>query len=189
MNHLYCSREKPKRNTPIKDVVRTHRTTNLLERIMKETLNIPPHLEGNIKVLPNGCWEWTGRITKKGYGVVGSSKLVHRVMAEANIGEIPPGMWVDHVCHNLDATCQPQSCQHRRCCNPEHLRIVTPRENLYATPNSPAFINSQKTHCKHGHPFAGDNLFYSTDGRGKPTRRCRICSRISANKYRAKTYV
>lgn len=58
------------------------------------------------------CWIWTAGCTKNGYGVTsfgGSRWYVHRLLYEALVGEIPPGMVIDHRCHN------------KRCCRPSHL--------------------------------------------------------------------
>ena len=146
---------------------------------------LPEKLQALIAVQENGCWHFTGRLTNHGYGVIGSNHLVHRLVAALAYGDIPKGMWVDHICHNADHTCQPKACMHRRCCNPDHLRIVTPKENLHATPNSPAFINAQKTHCKNGHELSGYNL-YTYIRRGNPVRFCRACGRAATERFRAK---
>lgn len=35
-------------------------------------------------------------------------------------------------------------------------------------------VNAVKTHCKHGHPFAGDNLIVRKSG----GRKCRVCGSL-----------
>lgn len=62
----------------------------------------------------SGCWEWTGWIHPKGYGVlpVGSDNKkirAHRLSYERFVGPIPAGLFVLHRCDN------------RRCCCPQHL--------------------------------------------------------------------
>lgn len=42
----------------------------------------------------------------------------HRVTYTAFIGAIPKGMYVDHMCHN------------KRCVRPDHLRAITPKQNM-----------------------------------------------------------
>ena len=71
---------------------------------------------------PN-CWEWTGARGSSGYGQISSggprpsALYAHRVSYELAVGPIPEGMQIDHTCHNS------------ACVNPEHLRIVTLKQN------------------------------------------------------------
>lgn len=72
------------------------------------------------RVRQNGdCLEWTG-FRNNGYGRGwhdGDNVYVHRYVYEKNYGPIPNGLDVDHICGN------------RSCCNPQHLRAVTPKQN------------------------------------------------------------
>ena len=115
----------------------------------------------------NGCHTWTGSRDKNGYGkvgVVGETRMVmrmaHRVRYEREVGPIPEGMQLDHLCRN------------KACCNPAHLEPVTQRENLLRG-NTLIARAAARTHCAKGHPLTGDNLLRSRlrDGR----RTCRIC--------------
>lgn len=117
---------------------------------------------------PNGCWEWLGALNA-GYGVVADvgpkprrTLKVHRAMFENVVGPIPEGLQLDHLCKNT------------KCCNPEHLEPVTPREN---TMRSDGFSRhfAEKTHCPRGHEYAGDNLYIQPRG----GRACRTCARDS----------
>lgn len=109
-----------------------------------------------------GCHLWTGS-TNLGYGrfkFAGKSYLAHRVAWELVHGCIPKGMHVDHVCRN------------RRCCNPAHLRVVTPRQNVLENSEGLAAANAQKTHCPHGHEYSTENTI-NCGGR----RHCKTCHR------------
>ena len=67
------------------------------------------------------CWNWEGPANlSNGYGTVtidGTREYAHRVAYEMAHGPIPKGMRVDHKCH------------HPLCVNPEHLRVVTIKQN------------------------------------------------------------
>lgn len=66
------------------------------------------------------CWEWCGELSSNGYGRVwlaGKRVAAHRAYYEQEIGPIPAGLQMDHLCRN------------KRCVNPAHLEPVTNREN------------------------------------------------------------
>ncbi len=68
----------------------------------------------------NGCVEWAGELTNKGYGelrVAGKHKTTHRLAWTEVHGPIPDGLWVLHKCDN------------RKCINVEHLYLGTVVEN------------------------------------------------------------
>lgn len=78
------------------------------------------------------CWVWTGLITEHGYAsmsIRNRHTAMHRFSYELNVGPIPDGLQIDHLCHPGDGTCTPATCRHRRCVNPAHLEPVTNREN------------------------------------------------------------
>lgn len=105
------------------------------------------------------CWPWLGYINPKGYGQTAPG-FAHRLSWEMeNQRAIPRGHQIDHLCRN------------RRCVNPAHLELVTPRENTLRGTGLSA-QHARKTHCPKGHPYSGDNLI--TNGK---QRWCRICSR------------
>ena len=111
----------------------------------------------------NGCWLWTGAQNEHGYGnfypregeAFKWNLSTHRLAYELAIGVIPLGQHVHH------------KCQHKLCCNPEHLQSLTPEEHG----KEEGRLKYRLTHCHRGHEFTPDNTY--TSKRGK--RRCRTC--------------
>ena len=138
-------------------VLHHRRPDNTPPRIIcRETKCSMPGLEGP-------CHEFV-HAKLNGYGIVqyqGKCTLVHRYVWERDIGPIPEGLVIDHRCRN------------RACCNTNHLRLVTlsvnSKENVVGASWQ---LNSDKTHCPHGHPFDETNTY-----RSKTQRQCRECNR------------
>lgn len=117
------------------------------------------------------CWEWTGsRVRGYGYfGAWGRVRLAHRVSWQLRHGEIPPGLCILHRCDNPS------------CVRPGHLFIGTQRDNMQDAKRKGRTWQSRVTHCAHGHPFSGDNLYLPPSGR---QRICRICRKRYRDEYR-----
>lgn len=130
---------------------------------------------------PTGCWRWQKTINR-GYPYIywgGRAVLAHRLVYELKLGPIPDGLHLDHTCHSSDPSCPGGPCVHRSCVNPAHLEPVTKLENtLRSVQNN---VQSRKTHCPQGHPYAGENLWIVNG-----ERRCRECSLRRVREYRAR---
>lgn len=109
----------------------------------------------------SGCWIWIGARSREGYGFFSPTHAkqvrAHRYAYELERGPIPDGKQLDHLCRTPS------------CVRPDHLEIVTSRENTLRG-GSPTAQNAKKTHCKNGHLLAGSNLVVRSLGRG-----CQTC--------------
>lgn len=133
------------------------------ERIRKHTEVIPE----------SGCHEWRGRVSSAGYGVITVVQSgyqtrtfsAHKAAFELSRGRVPEGMVLDHLCRN------------RICVNPDHLEVVTQRENVMRSPIAPGALNAAKTHCAQGHEFTPENtyLYQQKPPRTSLVRICRSC--------------
>lgn len=118
------------------------------------------------------CWVWTAYITPStGYGWWGYGgrdgirTTAHRFAYETEVGPVPDGWHVDHLCIN------------RACANPVHLEAVPHGENLRRGYEA----RGLKTHCKNGHEFSSENSYHN----GKQ-RICRTCRRDRLRQFRAR---
>jgi HNH endonuclease len=119
------------------------------------------------KVIKQGddeCWMWAGSRSPQGYGQIrlpgrkGKLVAAHRVVYEMEVGPIPEGHDMDHLCEN------------KACVNPKHLEPVTRQDNMLR-------FHGKRTACKFGHPL--DGFVHSKMPNGTPTtnRYCRTCAR------------
>lgn len=123
---------------------------------------------------PNtGCYLFTGRLDRKGYGQmsVGKHKKrgAHRLAFQAKHGYLTPGLVIDHRCKTWS------------CVNPDHMEEVTSRVNTLRGSSPPAGHVLQ-SRCKNGHSFSAANTYVAPDGQ----RQCRICNKRAQERYRAK---
>jgi len=123
------------------------------------------------------CWLWLGSIDRHGYGTLAVKQpdgrwrnvFAFRVSYEIANGEpVPPGLQVDHTCHNGDLTCPGgDNCLHRMCVNPAHLEAVTRKVNARRSHSH----HGGQTHCPQEHEYTPANTYYRPDG----SRQCRTC--------------
>lgn len=130
------------------------------------------------------CWEWTAATIRSRHGDLyghfyvetereGSvMQLAHRVSYELAYGPIPEGLTADHLCRNT------------LCVRPDHLEVVTLKENILRGEGFSA-INARKKHCLRGHPFSGSNLIVNVRG----DRVCRICENATQRSSRRRVRV
>lgn len=132
---------------------------------------------------PNcGCWIWMGSVFMPTHGageygrldvkIEGVKKALktHRLAYMYWKGPIPSHLVIDHLCRNT------------LCCNPDHLEIVTNKENALRGVGA-CGLNSQKTHCKGGHLLAET---YSKSALLRDNKRqCSICRNAYKKNWRA----
>jgi hypothetical protein len=118
------------------------------------------------------CWLWTAGTTDGGYGKFNPTArrtvLAHRFSYELEIGPIPDGLTLDHLCRN------------RPCVRASHLEPTTQRVNILRG-EGVAAINAAKTHCDNGHEFTEANTRYTST-----QRVCRICARETVRRWQVR---
>lgn len=111
--------------------------------------------------ISDGCWEWQGHIGVGGYGVIsryGIKVSAHQMAYRLEVGEIPDGLVLDHLCGN------------RQCCRPDHLEAVTIKVNCRR--------GMRVVHeCVRGHDTS------SPHARIPRSNRCRKCARLDNQAY------
>jgi hypothetical protein len=132
-----------------------------LARAIRSTPDLSVRLWKRVR-WDEGCWVWEGATTRGGYDVVsvaGRSVLTHRLSFELHRGEIPKGLFLDHLCRRT------------QCINPRHLDPVTHAENVR---RGRAGHNTRaKQECPQGHVYDDENTYITPQG----YRACRECAR------------
>lgn len=126
--------------------------------------------------MTNECWLWAGTINHLGYGHVardGKTEMAHRIVYEHEVGLIPDGLTLDHL------------CKVRHCVNPRHMEVVTLKENILRG-TSPSATNAKKTHCVNGHEFNEENTGWHRTRNNQPARYCKTCRHKHVNAWYAR---
>jgi hypothetical protein len=157
----------PEHYTPVKVVVR-------IGRVLLDTARVRDFW--NFVRQHGRCLVFTGTHDRHGYGKFLCGKKIlpaHHVAYLLETGKLPPAR--KHLHHK---------CNRRDCVRFIHLRALTPRQHVHATPSGIGYKNARKTHCLHGHPLSGENLVLSKTKRGGLRRECRKCVRECHNRQR-----
>lgn len=128
-----------------------------------------------------GCWLWTKSLQTHGYSYIAQKKddrpfgtqLGHRISYMLFKGPIKKGYVLDHL------------CQVKRCVNPDHLEVVTQREN---NRRRDVALGKDMENFPCGHSRTGDHVFKRRQGVRKNGRViylevCRPCYLDYAKRY------
>lgn len=119
---------------------------------------VPSRVWAKLTVHPEtGCWLWSGKPTREGYGRVqvdGRMYRVHRYTYAVLVRPLAEAEVLDHVCHSSDRSCNDgHECVHRRCARPDHCEPVTAEENGRRVHTAAAL----RATCPAGHPYDAAN--------------------------------
>jgi len=138
-------------------------------------------LEARLVIQPNGCREWQGATTPKGYGVIGDGHggtvRTHVLAWTLAKGPIPAGQKVLHHCDNPPCgETEPTEGY------PDgHLFLGTHADNMadMVAKGRSGDVWATRTHCPSRHELTEANTYVTTQGR----RTCRACGRAAMARY------
>lgn len=106
-----------------------------------------------------GCELWLGRLSRDGYAAInGTLRAVHLLRWEHEVGPIPEGTRLDHM------------CRRRHCIAIHHLEPVTPGENE----RRKIWRHRLRPKCRVGHDLRLQSVITPEGGRV-----CRMCNQIA----------
>ena len=103
----------------------------------------------------SGCWIWIGARSTAGYAMMVWDKRLN---------------YVHRLVMNLPKATIYHLCRVRSCVNPQHLEVVTRKENILRG-IGPSAINARRVICKNGHKFTTENTYITPQNE----RACRKC--------------
>ena len=118
------------------------------------------------------CWNWQAS-KHLGYGRFrfnGNVVYAHRFCYKLFKGNIPNDLVLDHLCRNPS------------CINPDHLEVVTQKENCIRGETGHYTLKAKKGNFDCGHLYDIENMYFIKSGRSKGRGICKTCAKIRAEK-------
>lgn len=127
-------------------------------------------LLANTSKTESGCMEWNGPFNGRGYGVVyiggGKAEFAHRAALTLSGINIPKGYYGCHKCDNP------------KCCNPVHLFVGTPADNIHDAQNKGRMPTKKPRADRRRYATHGKKSMY---GKGC---RCALCTKANTDYVR-----